>query len=360
MTSTRYKVDRIQVPSSTVAGEQPPNTLAHGELWVNTADKTLYAGVDGGTPIAVSAKDDLFDLLSNGQQTGLVSEGHVLGWDGLKWTNMTPWSTASTWTSGVTYQSHELVEFRGELWRAKIKHSGHEPRLNDVHWEPVSFSIKEWQLGASYKSGDVLRVPWNASYFNSGVTSFYTGEVDPFNCTYWVVVADFNGATPAGPSEPIGIGSVPPGQFYKTNFGNVNTTTKDDSPGPVVDNDGGGTFAPFTPARIVAFRDYADLVSMRVPVMPGSVGITIDDWHMYEYTGVATTTDVNGWKSRGLIRNDWQPTDITQMNSRLQALETDMANTVNDLTALQAAHGSLQTAHNNLRSEYDAYVAAHP
>ena len=337
---TRIVVDRIQVPSSIVAGEKPPNTLSHGELWVNTADKTLYAGVDGGAPIAISVEGGLFDLLTDGQQTGLVTDGQVLAFDGLKWTNTTPWSVASSWVTSVTYEKHEIVEFRGELWRAKVKNSGHEPKLRDIHWEPVSLAIKDWQLGASYKSGDVLRVPWDPTYFATGATGEYSsGTADRFSCTYWVVVNDFNGAVPPSGSDPIGIGSVPPGQFYKTNYGNVNTTTKQDNPGPVVNNDGGGTFAPFTPARIVAVRDYAELMAMTVPVMPGSVAITLDDWHMYEYTASATTTDVNGWKPHGLIRNDWEPADITQMNNRLQALET---------------------SYTNLRAEYDAYVAAHP
>lgn len=49
----RIIVDRIQVPSSTVAGEKPPSTLKHGELSVNTADGLVYAGVDGGTPVVI-------------------------------------------------------------------------------------------------------------------------------------------------------------------------------------------------------------------------------------------------------------------------------------------------------------------
>ena len=49
-------VDRIQLPSSTVPGEKPPNTLKHGELWVNTADGLTYAGVDGSAPVIVGDK----------------------------------------------------------------------------------------------------------------------------------------------------------------------------------------------------------------------------------------------------------------------------------------------------------------
>ena len=51
---TVFVVDRIQVPSSTVAGETPPATLQHGELWVNTADALIFAGVDGSAPIQIS------------------------------------------------------------------------------------------------------------------------------------------------------------------------------------------------------------------------------------------------------------------------------------------------------------------
>ena len=50
----RLVVDSIQLPSSTVAGEKPPATLQHGELWVNTADALIFAGVDGATPIQIS------------------------------------------------------------------------------------------------------------------------------------------------------------------------------------------------------------------------------------------------------------------------------------------------------------------
>ena len=51
--SRTFIVDRIQLPSSTVPGEKPPNTLKHGELWLNTADGLAYAGVDGGTPVLI-------------------------------------------------------------------------------------------------------------------------------------------------------------------------------------------------------------------------------------------------------------------------------------------------------------------
>lgn len=46
-------VDRIQLPTSIVPGEKPPNTLKHGELWVNTADGLAYAGVDGSVPVLI-------------------------------------------------------------------------------------------------------------------------------------------------------------------------------------------------------------------------------------------------------------------------------------------------------------------
>ena len=49
-------VDRIQLPASIVPGERPPNTLKHGELWVNTADGLTYAGVDGSAPVIVGDK----------------------------------------------------------------------------------------------------------------------------------------------------------------------------------------------------------------------------------------------------------------------------------------------------------------
>lgn len=49
----RIVVDRIQVPSSSTPGEIPPGTLQHGELWVNTADGYMYAGVDGSAPVRV-------------------------------------------------------------------------------------------------------------------------------------------------------------------------------------------------------------------------------------------------------------------------------------------------------------------
>ena len=52
---TRYVVESIQLPSSKVKGEKPPATLKHGELWVNTADKLLYAGLDGAAPIAIDS-----------------------------------------------------------------------------------------------------------------------------------------------------------------------------------------------------------------------------------------------------------------------------------------------------------------
>ena len=49
----RFVLDSIQLPSSGVAGEKPPATLKHGELWVNTADKIIYAGLDGLPPVAI-------------------------------------------------------------------------------------------------------------------------------------------------------------------------------------------------------------------------------------------------------------------------------------------------------------------
>ena len=49
----RFVLDSIQLPSSSVAGEKPPATLKHGELWVNTADKIIYAGLDGLPPVAI-------------------------------------------------------------------------------------------------------------------------------------------------------------------------------------------------------------------------------------------------------------------------------------------------------------------
>ena len=51
-----FILDSIQHPSSTVPGEKPPNTLKHGELWVNTADGLTYAGVDGSAPVIVGDK----------------------------------------------------------------------------------------------------------------------------------------------------------------------------------------------------------------------------------------------------------------------------------------------------------------
>lgn len=41
------------MPTSTLAGEKPPGTLQHGELWINLADQLVYAGRDGATAIAV-------------------------------------------------------------------------------------------------------------------------------------------------------------------------------------------------------------------------------------------------------------------------------------------------------------------
>ena len=77
-------VDRIQLPSSTVPGEKPPNTLKHGELWVNTADGLTYAGVDGSAPVIVGDKggggaSNLGDLLNVNTATSAVSGTNQVG-----------------------------------------------------------------------------------------------------------------------------------------------------------------------------------------------------------------------------------------------------------------------------------------
>ena len=46
---SRVVVDRIQVPASTTPGETPPSGLVEGELWVNLADKSIFAGTAAGT-----------------------------------------------------------------------------------------------------------------------------------------------------------------------------------------------------------------------------------------------------------------------------------------------------------------------
>ena len=81
--SSTIIVERIQLPSSTVPGEKPPNTLKHGEVWVNTADGRAYAGVDGGTPVLVGdgagGASNLGDLLNVNIATSAVSGANQAG-----------------------------------------------------------------------------------------------------------------------------------------------------------------------------------------------------------------------------------------------------------------------------------------
>lgn len=53
----RIVVERIQLPISKTPGEKPPAGLLDGELWINEADRMLYAGVTGGTPTPLDGTD---------------------------------------------------------------------------------------------------------------------------------------------------------------------------------------------------------------------------------------------------------------------------------------------------------------
>lgn len=82
---TRLIVERIQVPSSIVPGEKPPGTLKHGELWVNTADGLIYAGVDGAAPEIVGDKaggtfrlNSLVNVSTTPAAVAAASQGGVL------------------------------------------------------------------------------------------------------------------------------------------------------------------------------------------------------------------------------------------------------------------------------------------
>jgi hypothetical protein len=111
----------------------------------------------------------LNDVVKQGASLWLCNTYHTAAADFI--TNLANWTQLvegfefeSTWSSGTTYQSGDVVRYGGNAYVAKTVHVGSNPVTGTANWDLFSENLKyqaAWSSSTSYRIGEVVKVNAN-------------------------------------------------------------------------------------------------------------------------------------------------------------------------------------------------------
>ena len=111
----------------------------------------------------------LNDVVKQGASLWLCNTYHTAAADFI--TNLANWTQLvegfefeSTWSSGTTYQSGDVVRYGGNSYVAKTVHSGSNPVTGTTNWDLFAENLKyqsNWSSATSYRIGEVVKVNAN-------------------------------------------------------------------------------------------------------------------------------------------------------------------------------------------------------
>jgi hypothetical protein len=111
----------------------------------------------------------LNDVVKQGASLWLCNTYHTAAADFI--TNLANWTQLvegfefeSTWSSGTTYQSGDVVRYGGNAYVAKTVHVGSNPVTGTANWDLFSENLKyqsTWSSTTSYRIGEVVKVNAN-------------------------------------------------------------------------------------------------------------------------------------------------------------------------------------------------------
>ena len=111
----------------------------------------------------------LNDVVKQGASLWLCNTYHTAAADFI--TNLANWTQLvegfefeSTWSSGTTYQSGDVVRYGGNAYVAKTVHAGSNPVTGTANWDLFSENLKyqsNWSSSTSYRIGEVVKVNAN-------------------------------------------------------------------------------------------------------------------------------------------------------------------------------------------------------
>lgn len=217
----------------------------------------------------------------------ILDVGKGMLWDGSKWEAQSIPSRIFDWRNDVDYFLHEVVRHEGQIWlNVSSSNKNYEPKVESHHWKKISNNPVRWDFSTTYRTGQMVYVPWSTEFLTTGRRdSFHDSNIP---VTLWLCVADAAGDVPVSPNEPGSISDVPPGQYIKTNYGNQN-------PGAVVaQSDSAGSWQCLTPPFTIMAANITELGRHQNPVVPGCHAICYDTLRVYEYTGKPGLGTYNG------------------------------------------------------------------
>ena len=171
--STRYKLNDIVryggINYICITYHTSAATAASG-LENNIANWQVFSqGLESKGDWVTATRYKLNDVVKQGASLWLCNTYHTAAADFI--TNLANWTQLvegfefeSTWSSGTTYQSGDVVRYGGNAYVAKTVHVGSNPVTGTANWDLFSENLKyqsTWSGSTSYRIGEVVKVNAN-------------------------------------------------------------------------------------------------------------------------------------------------------------------------------------------------------
>jgi hypothetical protein len=171
--STRYKlndivryggINYICVTAHTSAADTTSGLESNIANW-----QVFSQGLESKGDWVTATRYKLNDVVKQGASLWLCNTYHTASaafiTDLANWTQLVEgFEFESTWSSGTTYQSGDVVRYGGNAYVAKTVHAGSNPVTGTANWDLFSENLKYqavWSSSTSYRIGEVVKVNAN-------------------------------------------------------------------------------------------------------------------------------------------------------------------------------------------------------
>ena len=171
--STRYKlndivryggINYICITYHTSAADTTSGLESNIANW-----QVFSQGLESKGDWVTATRYKLNDVVKQGASLWLCNTYHTASaafiTDLANWTQLVEgFEFESTWSSGTTYQSGDVVRYGGNAYVAKTVHAGSNPVTGTTNWDLFSENLKyqsNWSSTTSYRIGEVVKVNAN-------------------------------------------------------------------------------------------------------------------------------------------------------------------------------------------------------
>jgi len=182
--STRYKLNDIvrygAISYICVTAHTSAADITSG-LETNIANWQVFSqGLESKGDWVTGTRYKLNDVVKQGASLWLCNTYHTAAalfiTDLANWTQLVEgFEFESTWNSGTTYQSGDVVRYGGNSYVAKTVHTGSNPVTGTDNWDLFAENLKyqsNWSSSTSYRVGEVVKLNAN-TYLATADSSSY-------------------------------------------------------------------------------------------------------------------------------------------------------------------------------------------